>query len=345
MAVKFRDYYEVLGVPRGATEEEIRNEYRKLARKHHPDVNPGDKSAEDRFKEINEAYQVLSDKEKRRRYDQLGENYASGSDFTPPPGAGGGRYDFGDLNEAFRNGGGANGGFSDFFESLFGAGRANRASRAGTGFGMQGRDIEAEIGISLEEANRGAVRSFTVQVDQVCPECNGTGIKDGKTCPVCHGAGTVARSKSLETKIPAGVREGSVIRLAKQGNAGTRGATPGDLLLHVRLEPHPLFELIGEDDLQLDLPVAPWEAVVGAKVEVPSIEGKVEMTIRPGTQSGQRLRLRGQGLTRRSGGRGDLYAKINVVIPPQPTAREKELFEQLARESSFDARALMGRRS
>jgi DnaJ-class molecular chaperone len=341
MAVKFRDYYEVLGLPRTATADEIRNEYRKLARKYHPDVNPGDKSAEEKFKEINEAYQVLSDPEKRTRYDQLGENWKAGADFTPPPGAGGMRVEFGDLGEIFGADGSASG-FSDFFETLFGRGRG---ARAGAGFGMQGQDIEAEIGITLEHAHRGFTQTFSIQTSELCPECKGTGAKDGRPCPTCRGAGTVRRPKTLEVKIPAGVRDGSVIRLAGQGNAGTRGAPPGDLFLHVRLQPHPLFELAGEDDIQMELPVAPWEAVLGAKVEVPTLDGAVAMTIGAGTQGGQRLRLRGQGLARRGGGRGDQYVKLKIVIPPKPAPTEKEMFQKLASESRFNPRELLPGRS
>jgi DnaJ-class molecular chaperone len=339
MAVKFKDYYDVLGVPRAAVPDEIRNEYRKLARKHHPDVNPGDKSAEERFKDLNEAYEVLSDPEKRKRYDQLGANWKTGANFTPPPDAGGTRVEYGDFDDTFgRNG--ASGEFSDFFESLFGS---RRGTRAGASFGVQGADVEAEIAITLEEAHRGVTRTLTFQADETCPECKGSGQKDGKVCPVCRGAGTVRRSKTLEVTIPAGVREGSVIRLAGQGEAGTKGAPAGDLFLHVRLEPHRLFALVGQDDIQLELPVAPWEAALGARVTVPTLDRAVEMTIRPGTQGGQKLRLRGQGLSRRSGGRGDEYVVIKIVIPPKLTAKEKDFFEKLAAESRFNARDLLAR--
>ena len=276
MAVKFKDYYEVLGVPRTATENDIRKEYRKLARKHHPDVNPGDKSAEERFKEINEAYEVLSDAEKRKRYDQLGANWKAGADFTPPPGGGNGRVDFsGGFGDIFGGNGGASG-FSDFFESMFGRGRS---ARGGAGFRTSGQDIEAEIPLTLEEAHRGGTRNISLEVTEPCPECKGTGRKDGKVCPTCHGAGIISRPKSFEVTIPPGVREGSVIRLAGQGEPGANGASPGDLYLRVRIKPHRLFEVAGEDDVQIELPVAPWEAALGAKVSVPTLDGAVEMTI------------------------------------------------------------------
>jgi curved DNA-binding protein len=337
MAVKFKDYYDVLGVSRSATEDEIRKEYRKLARKHHPDVNPGDKSAEEKFKDINEAYEVLSDADKRKRYDQLGPNWKAGADFTPPPSGDNGRVDFGDFSEFFgREQGG--GGFSDFFESMFGG---RRGARAGSGFRMRGADVEAEIALTLEEAHRGVKRTLSFQASEPCPDCKGTGTNDGKTCPTCHGQRTIRNTKTFDVNIPAGVRDGSVIRLAGQGEPGGDGGPAGDLFLRVRIEPHRLFEVRGEDDLQIELPLAPWEAALGAKVTVPTLDGSVEMKIPAGAQGGQRLRLRGQGLSRRAGGRGDLYAKLKIVIPPKLTSQEKELFQKLAAESRFNARELM----
>jgi curved DNA-binding protein len=348
MAVKFRDYYEVLGVARTASGDEIKKAYRKLARKHHPDVNPGDKTAEEKFKELNEAYEVLSDPDKRKRYDQLGANWKAGAEFTPPPGwtgwegrEGGGRgFDF---NEIFGEGRGASG-FSDFFETLFSGGRG---ARAGAGFAMRGSDVEAEITLTLEEAHRGLTRTLTFEASERCPECGGSGIKDNQTCPTCRGRGSIRRPKSLEVNIPAGVREGSIIRLAGQGEPGSGNAQAGDLFLRVRIKPHPLFSIVGEDDIQVELPVAPWEAALGAKVNVPTLDGPVEMTIPPGAQGGQRLRLRGQGLNRRGaqgGGRGDEYVKLKIVIPPKLSPKEEELFEKMGAESRFDARELMGGR-
>jgi curved DNA-binding protein len=336
MAVKFRDYYEVLGVSKTSTGAEIKKAYRKLARKLHPDVNPGDKSAEEKFKELNEAYEVLSDPEKRKRYDQLGPNWKAGADFTPPPGWENSRVEYGDFGEVFGRGGGPSG-FSDFFESLFGG----RGARAGAGFAMRGQDVEAEISLTLEEAHRGASRNITLQATETCPDCRGSGSKDGKTCPTCRGAGAIRRPKSLDVTIPAGVRDGSVIRLAGQGEPGTNGAKAGDLFLRVRIEPHRLFSIVGEDDVQIELPVAPWEAALGARVSVPTLEGSVDMTIPAGAQGGQRLRLRGQGLTRRGGGRGDQYVKLKIVIPSRLTPKEKELLEKLLAESRFNARELM----
>src|SRR5712692_3344480 len=339
MAVKFRDYYEVLGVSKTATEDEIKQTYRKLARKYHPDVNPGDKSAEEKFKEINEAYEVLSDADKRKKYDRLGQNWKAGEEFRPPPNwESGVNVEYGDFGDLFGAGRGSSG-FSDFFESLFGG---RRSARGGAGFAMRGQDIEAEIPLTLEEAHRGGTRSITLQSIETCPDCHGSGIKDGKTpCPTCHGAGVIRRPKTLEVTIPAGVRDGSVIRLAGQVEPGGNGAAAGDLFLRVRIQPHRLFTIAGGDDVQVELPVAPWEAALGAKVMVPTLDGTVEMKIPPGAQGGQRLRLRGQGLNRRGGGRGDEYAKIKIVIPPKLAPKEKELFEKLAAESRFNARDLM----
>lgn len=339
MAVKFHDYYETLGVARAATTDEIKKAYRKLARKYHPDVNPNDKSSEEKFKEISEAYEVLSDSEKRKRYDQLGAGWKAGAEFTPPPGwapGGGFRVEYGDLGDIF--GAAGAGGFSDFFETLFGA---RRGAPRGAPFAMRGRDVEAEIEINLEDAHRGVTRAITIQAATPCPTCNGAGAVDNKPCPTCQGAGVVRRPNTLDVNIPAGVREGSVIRLAGQGGPGMGNGPPGDILLRLRLKPHRLFNITPEGDVQIDLPVAPWETALGARVNVPTLEGSVEMAIPAGAQGGQRLRLRGQGLNRRGGGRGDEYVRLKIVTPPKPTEKERELFERLAAESGFNPRDLM----
>jgi DnaJ-class molecular chaperone len=343
MAVKFQDYYEVLGVPRTATADDIKKAYRKLARKYHPDVNPGDTSAEDKFKQIGEAYEVLSDPEKRKRYDQLGENWKAGADFTPPPGWEGGRaweggsVEYADFSDLFGAGRGA-GGFSDFFETLFGS---RHGRRAGAGFAMRGQDVEAAIALNLEEAHHGTTRTITLQATVVCPTCNGSGMRESQPCATCRGTGIVPRPKTLDVTVPAGVRHGSVIRLAGQGEVGTGNAPAGDLLLHVQLRPHPLFYVLDEGNVEIELPVAPWEAALGAKVRVPTIEGAVDMTIPAGAQGGQRLRLRGQGVQRRGRGRGDQYVRLKLVNPPTLTDSERALFEQLAAASRFNPRELM----
>jgi DnaJ-class molecular chaperone len=331
MTAQFRDYYAVLGLARTATEDEIKKAYRRLARKYHPDVNPGDATAEEQFKEVREAYDVLSDPDKRQRYDQLGAHWKAGAEFTPPPGGEGVSVGLGDLFGGRRG----PGGFSDFFEMLFGA---RHGTRAGAGFAMRGQDVEATIDLSLEEAHQGTVRTLTQRTTAGCPTCGGTGEQAHRTCPTCHGTGTVLRPTAREVTLPAGVRHGTTIRLAGQGEPGTGKAPAGDLVLHVRLRPHPLFSVLGESDVQMELPVAPWEAALGARIRVPTIAGAVDMTIPAGTQSGRRLRLRGQGLRRRDGGRGDQYVRVTIVIPPTLTAGERALFEKLAAESRFNPR-------
>jgi DnaJ-class molecular chaperone len=334
MAVKFKDYYETLGVPRTASDADIRQAYRKLARKFHPDVNPGDKTAEEKFKDLSEAYEVLSDSTKRTQYDRLGPNWRAGADFTPPPGSQDGGVEFRDFSGGFEAEDGF-GDFSDFFESLFG----QRRARAGAGFRMAGRDVEGEIALSLEDAHRGGTRTITLEAAERCPECNGTGSKDGKVCPTCRGGGLVRRQKKLDVTIPPGVRDGSVIRLAGQGQAGTNGASQGDLLLRVRIEPHPVFKIVATDDVEVEVPVSPWEAALGTRITVPTLDGPVEVTIPPGAQAGQRLRLRNRGLKKRDGGRGDQYVRLRIVMPPHLTPKEKELFQKLAEESRFDPRS------
>ncbi|MCX7591946.1 MAG: DnaJ domain-containing protein [Kiritimatiellae bacterium] len=325
MAVKFKDYYEILGVPRGATDEEIRKAYRKLARKYHPDVckAPG---AEERFKEISEAYEVLGDPAKRRQYDALGANWKAGQDFTPPPGwenihfefrtpHGGRRTSFGDFE-----------GFSDFFKILFGGGPpfdfAGDVEDAGWHAPATGHDQEVDITIPLEEAYHGARK--TISLESAEPDARGR----------IH-----RRVRSYEVNIPPGATEGTRIRLAGQGAPSVAGGPRGDLYLRVHIEPHPLFRVNGHD-LETDLPLAPWEAALGAEVQIRTMDGMAAMRVPPGTQSGRRFRLRGKGLpNRKTGGRGDLYVVAKVTVPTRLTEREKALYEELARVSPFRPRA------
>lgn len=333
MAVKFQDYYETLGVARSATQDEIQRAYRKLARQYHPDVNKA-KDAEGKFKLISEAYEVLKDPEKRKRYDTLGANWKAGQEFTPPPGWGqagrAGGFNAGPGGFSFKVGGTDGGDFSDFFETFFGRGGAFRESMGHGGFDPDdlagfaagrpsgphtGHTLEADLTITLEDAYHGTTRQVTLRGD------NGGG------------------EKTLQVKIPAGTTDGTAIRLAGQGAAGSGGGDAGDLILRVRFAEHPFFELAEGDphSLVAETPVAPWEAALGAKVNVHTLDGDVTLSIPPGTQPGQRLRLRGKGLPKRSGERGDLYAKVVVAIPKILTPRMRELFEAMKKESESES--------
>jgi len=319
MAVKFQDYYETLGVDRGATQAQIQAAYRKLARKLHPDVNKSP-DAEEKFKRLNEAYEVLRDEDKRKRYDSLGENWQAGQDFSPPPG-----WEFFGARPGSRGGRGFRfdlfggedfedsplSGFSDFFEMLFGGptnGRGRSGRMSAWSRAAPGQDQEAEITISLEEAHRGARKTLSLQ--------------GGKT---------------LEVNIPAGATDGHRLRLRGQGGSGRGGAEAGDLYLRVRLAPHPVFRLNGQD-LEVEVPISPSEAALGARIQVPLLDGQASLKLAPGAQSGQRLRLRGKGLSRRGGGQGDLYAVLRIVVPASLSPQERELYEQLSRVSSFRPR-------
>lgn len=314
MAVKYKDYYDVLGVPRTASQEEIQKKYRRLARQYHPDVNKN-QGAEEKLKEINEAYEVLKDPDKRKRYDTLGANWRAGQDFNPPPGWENVRVDFGQA--------GRGGGFSDFFESLFGRG-AHGFDFGGFGAAQAdavGQDQEAEIVVALEEAYRGATKSFALESTE--PD----------------GAGVRRAPRNYRVKIPPGIAEGAKIRLGGQGGRGSGRARAGDLYLRVRIAPHPVFKPQGHD-LETEVWVTPWEAALGAKVAAPTLDGPVSITLPAGTQSGQRLRLRGKGLRKRGENeRGDLYARIQIAVPKALSETERQLFEELARQSPFKPRS------
>lgn len=325
MPVEFKDYYATLGVPRTASDQDIKKSFRKLAREFHPDVAKDKKTAEEKFKEINEAYEVLSDPDKRKKYDQYGSTWKEGGGYQPPPGWQDARSAGGAQSQEFHFGGT---GFSDFFEQLFGRG-------GGGGFGFGGRDFEAaesaqprgpargydiegDILVTLDEAMRGSVRS--ISLERVNPK---TGQPEAQT---------------FKVRVPVGVKEGQTIRIPGKGGDGANGGTSGDLFLHVRYAAHPDFRARGSD-LHCDLDLAPWEAVLGTTVSVPTLESPVKVRIPAGTNNGCQLRVRGRGLPRgRDGERGDLYVVVNVQLPPQLSDEERELWEKLGRVSRFNPR-------
>jgi molecular chaperone DnaJ len=395
-----KDYYETLGVKKSASAEEIRKAFRKLARKYHPDVNPGDKSAEEKFKGLSEANDVLSDPKKRKIYDQIGyysdnidpaaaEAYARGG----PTGAGGfgdvsgsrpgggqgvpfdfGGFDFSDLvDNAGRNRrSGGSGGFRDIFSGIFGGERGATATEAGP---EAGSDLEYQVNVPFWTAIRGGVMRLNITRQDVCanchgqgyieapgkcPECNGTGQitqtggrmkfnvacprchgtgKNISTCSTCHGEGTVARTEPMEVRIKAGTRDGQRIRLAGKGNAGAHGGPAGDLYAIIRIDPHPVFRRDG-DDIYITVPVTVTDAALGAKIEVPTIDGRALLKIPPGTQSGQKLRLREKGVpsATKDGVRGDEIVEITVTVPMPRDERTKELLRELAKLNPEDPR-------
>jgi molecular chaperone DnaJ len=396
-----KDYYEILGVKKSASADDIRKAFRKLARKYHPDVNPGDKTAEEKFKTLSEANDVLSDPKKRKIYDQVGfysdnidpataEAYArgggTGSGGFPSGGAAPSSgqgvpfdfsgFDFSDLMDNSARGQrktGGSGGFRDIFSGIFGGGRGAGPAEAGP---EAGSDLEYQVNVPFWTAIRGGVMRLNVTRQDVCPtchgqgyieapgkcsECNGTGQvtqtggrmkfnvqcpncegtgKNISTCPTCHGEGTVSRTEPLEVRIKAGTRDGQRIRLAGKGNAGGHGGAAGDLYVIIRIDAHPVFHRDG-DNIYLTVPVTATEAALGAKVEVPTIDGRAELKIPPGTQSGQKLRLREKGVpsATKEGARGDEIVEITVTVPMPRDERTKELLRELAKLNPEDPRA------
>ncbi|HWY26619.1 MAG TPA: molecular chaperone DnaJ [Candidatus Angelobacter sp.] len=371
-----QDYYELLGVPRKVTVKELRGAYRKLARKYHPDLNPGDKSAEEKFKQIQEAYDVLSDPKKRQMYDQFGFN-VPGSGGGPPQGAryGGSpedvHFDFG----GFDFGGGAEGNntsFRDIFSQFFRGANAAQTSEERE----PGTDLEYQIDITFAEAMRGTVKKLSFTRLDVCNVCHGEGVAPGdeKVCPTCHGSGQVtqvsgkmrfqiscsrcggtghlrtmcrncggegrvSRMETLDVRIPPGAKTGSRVRVAGRGNAGTHGGQPGDMYIVMKVAPHPFFERRG-DDLYTVVPITVTEASLGAKVEVPTIDGRAQVRIPPGTNSGTKLRLREKGApsVRQPGKRGDQIVEVQVVVPKPEDERVRNLLKELSKVDQEDPR-------
>jgi curved DNA-binding protein len=314
-----RDYYEALGVSRDAGSDELQQAYRRLARANHPDINK-DPAAEERFKEINEAYHVLSDPEQRRRYDRFGDDFRQvPEDWEERVGAGAGRSRSGRSRRGRSGGGYPSEGYGSGFEGFGGAGEVDIEDLFGGIFGrgrgrsgpLAGADQEAELPLTVEEAYRGGQREITL---------NGT-----------------AGPRSYTVTIPRGVTDGQRIRLSGEGGRGINGGEAGDLYLVVRLLPHPRFRVVGRD-IHVDLPVSPWEAALGATVPVPTPAGETKVTVPPGTSTGRRLRLRGEGMPNPRGRPGDLLAEVKIMVPPRLTDRERELFTELAEVSSFDPR-------
>lgn len=321
--MEYKDYYKIMGVDRDASQDEIKRAYRKLARKYHPDVS-SEPDAEERFQEVQEAYEVLKDPEKRAAYDRLGENWQQGQGFQPPPG----------WDEGFEfTGGGFTGGdagaFSDFFESLFGRGAGFGHARGGRGgfggFHGRGQDHFARVEISLEEAYHGGQHQVTLQAPATDP----------------HGR-VQGQQRTLNVRIPAGVTEGQQIRLTGQGGEGMGQGGRGDLYLEVAIRPHPLFRPEGRD-IHLDVPIAPWEAALGATVTVPTLGGEVDARIPAGARSGQRLRLKGRGLP--GSPPGDQYLHLQVVAPRPRNDDERALYERMREQMDFDPREKLRRRA
>jgi curved DNA-binding protein len=326
MSVEYKDYYKILGLKRDAESSEIKKAYRKLARKYHPDINK-ESDAEKRFKEISEAYEVLGDTEKRKRYDQLGADWKDGQNFRPPP-PGNGQY----QQWAFHQRPGQSGSFSfegfgddfsDFFKTIFGQAGADKGFTGGRSQSyrqapMKGQDLEADIQLNLHEACKGSRRKLTMQVQEMDETGN-----------------VIQKTKNIEFNIPSGLTDGSKIRLKEKGGKGYFGGKDGDLHLRIKISDSQGFTIDGYD-LERELPITPWLAALGGEISVPTLEGKTKIRIKPGTQSGQRIRIKGKGMPRHSNKpQGNLYVVIRIMVPEKLSAKEKALFEELAKESKF----------
>ena len=319
-----KDYYQILGVNRSASEKEIKQAYRRLARKHHPDLNPGDKSAEARFKEMNAAYEVLANPEKRKKYDQFGDQWEYADQFAKARGQEGVRWDVGKGGTTFEYGDVS--GLDDIFSSLFGeAGMGSRMRRGP----QRGQDVESPVEISLEEAYHGSKRMIQLQTTDPCTACGGTGRVGNRVCTMCGGAGGKAVPRRLEVKIPPGVKDGSRIRMAGEGAPGGAGGGKGDLYLVVKVLPHKVFERKG-DDLYTDVSVPLATAILGGDVRLPTLDGNLSLKIPPETQNGKVFRLAGKGMPRLgSANHGSMFAKVSVVLPTNLSEEERRLFEKL----------------
>jgi len=316
MTLEYKDYYEIMGVARDATQDEIKRAYRKLARKYHPDVSK-EPDAEQRFKELGEANEVLKDPEKRAAYDQLGANWKTGQDFRPPP-------DW-DAGFEFRGGGYTDAGAADhsaFFEDLFGHRFTEPGAGARRTFRVRGEDHHAKVLIDLQDSYAGATRTITLRVPELTDDGHVT-----------------LRERNINLRIPKGIKSGQQIRLAGQGAPGLGGAKPGDLYLEVEFREHPFYRVEGSD-VYLDLPVAPWEAALGAVVKVPTLAGTIDLKVPANSNQGRKLRLKGRGLPGKEA--GDMYVILQVTLPPADSAAAKALYKQMEDQLAFDPRAKLG---
>ena len=322
MAIDYKDYYAILGVRKEASPEEIKSAYRRLAKEHHPDLHPEKDKAKagEKFKEINEAYEVLSDPQKKAKYDQVGPGWEAPEE-SAAPGGRGERYDF----HAGEWGGSASG-FSDFFEQLFG-------QAGGRGFGaetapLKGQDVEAELPLSLEDAFRGGDKRITIMAPALCPACGGSGRRAKGFCPACGGVGEVRREKAITAHLPAHIEDGMKLRLRGQAGAAAGVKEPGDLFLRIRLLPHPRYKVSGSD-LETSFTVMPWVAALGGEAEVSALDGPVRIKIPAGTHAGRSFRIAGKGLGHRGGSRGDLYAVARIDIPQRTDERLERLYKEM----------------
>jgi len=332
--VNYKDYYATLGVPKNATEKDIKSTYRRLARKWHPDANPENtKAAEEKFKEISEAYEVLGDPEKRKKYDALGSDWQRAAQQAEQQRQYHRTYNEGDFGfDSFNGGAGAGAGpsgFSDFFDMFF-SGIGRRQSAQSTSFVRRGQDLETTIELSLRDVFDGGKKAVALQVEDLCSRCHGTGTDNGRLCPQCSGTGRILVTKKFEVSIPKGIGDEQRIRLAAQGGVGINGGPNGDLYLIVKLLDDSTYKRRG-DDLYVDLPVSIYDLVLGGEVKVPTMAGQVAMTIPEGTQNNRLLRLSGKGMPKVKGaGAGDQYVRLIGQLPQSLSEKEKKLFKELA---------------
>jgi DnaJ-class molecular chaperone len=346
MATTERDYYAVLGVSRTATQDEIKKAYRRLARQYHPDLNTGPRKAEmeKKFKELNAAHEVLSDPETRKKYDQYGPRWQEAEAYEKARQQAGASAGTGS-----RMGGGFSGGFSteeaqdfgDVFESLFGR-RARGGSGGFQGFSqgaaVPGEDLETTVRLSLREVLTGVTRRIQLSEPVNCPTCDGTGRQRGRFCPTCAGTGTVPETRTIDVKIPAGVQDGTRVRVPGKGGPGQNGGKRGDVYLHVQVDSDRVFRRQGSD-VHVTLPVWPWEAALGAEILAPTLTDQVRVKVPPGSRADGLLRLKGKGLPTASGGRGDLFFHLQIVMPATLSDEDRKLYAQLARTPHPDPRA------